>query len=331
MSARGYSQCAVIANIEKRKLAEQYPEGTEAPDIDFVLSGDLNLPNGGLSARFPGLYVPILDVTFNGPERTDTQFGTVSINRQYDGFADFPLYPLNLVATANALLGALYLHPYDLEPSLADPGTPPPIHTKTGDTDYYFFETEDLPLFAPLRMIGVPEPLIDVVEPVVKVVVELGYDRTIPPGEPTPARLIPPLNPATVAGDLVDAVGEGITNAAALIGAPKPSAVTHDDLVAPQRMIAREPATTTDRLNAATGPVKSVIGDGRTIGRSARSDNGSHATTARPARKTPVRDALNNASTDITTVVTKVSDSMKQALSGSADDSDQGGGEGAAR
>ena len=93
-------------------------------------------------------------MTFNGPERTDTQFGTVSINRQYDGFADFPLYPLNLVATANALLGALYLHPYDLEPSLADPGTPPPIHTKTGDTDYYFFETEDLPLFAPLRMIG---------------------------------------------------------------------------------------------------------------------------------------------------------------------------------
>ena len=327
----GYSQGAVIANIEKQKLAEQYPEGTEAPDIDFVLSGDLNLPNGGLSARFPGLYVPILDVTFNGPERTDTQFGTVSINRQYDGFADFPLYPLNLVATANALLGALYLHPYDLEPSLADPGTPPPIHTKTGDTDYYFFETEDLPLFAPLRMIGVPEPLIDVVEPVVKVVVELGYDRSIPPGEPTPARLIPPLNPATVAGDLVDAVGEGITNAAALIGAPKPSAVTHDDLVAPQRTIAREPATTTDRLNAATGPVKSVIGDGRTIGRSARSDNGSHATTARPARKTPVRDALNNASTDITTVVTKVSDSMKQALSGSADDSDQGGGAGAAR
>jgi hypothetical protein len=44
-----------------------------------------------------------------------------------------------------------------------------------------------------------------------------------------------------------------------------------------------------------------------------------------------VRDALNNASTDITTVVTKVSDSMKQALSGGTDDSDQGGGAGAAR
>ena len=214
----GYSQGAVIANIEKQKLAEQYPEGTEAPDIDFVLSGDPNLPNGGIASRFPGLYVPILDVTSNGPEPTDTQFDTVVITRQYDGASDFPLYPLNLVSTANALLGVLYLHPYDLEPSLADPGTPPPIHTKTGDTDYYYFETEDLPLFAPLRMIGVPEPLIDVVEPVVKVVVDLGYDRSIPPGEPAPARLIPPINPVKVAADLVNAVGEGVNNALALTG-----------------------------------------------------------------------------------------------------------------
>ena len=73
----GYSQGAIIANLEKRKLAEQYPAGTTAPDIDFVLSGDINLPNGGLSTRFPGLYIPILDVSFNGPAPTDTQFDTV--------------------------------------------------------------------------------------------------------------------------------------------------------------------------------------------------------------------------------------------------------------
>ena len=33
----GYSQGAGVANVEKRKLAEQYPAGTTAPDIDFVL------------------------------------------------------------------------------------------------------------------------------------------------------------------------------------------------------------------------------------------------------------------------------------------------------
>ena len=213
----GYSQGAVVANVEKRKLAEQYPAGTNAPDIDFVLSGDPNLPNGGFLARFPGLYLPILDLTFNGPAPTDTQFDTVEITRQYDVHADFPLYPLNGISLLNAVLGFVYVHAYPFDVSLApDPTTPPPIIASHGDTDYYFFETQDLPLFAPLRTLGVPESVIDVVEPFFKVLVELGYDRSIPPGEPTPARLIPPLNPATVAGDLVDAVGEGITNAAAL-------------------------------------------------------------------------------------------------------------------
>jgi PE-PPE domain len=216
----GYSQGAVIANLEKPKLAEQYPPGTKAPDIDFVLSGDPNVPNGGIHARFPGLYVPI-GWTLNGPEPTDTQFHTDVITRQYDGLADFPLYPLNLVADLNALLGLAYVHLYDLDVSLpADPTTSKYYQGTHGDTSYYFFETPDLPLFAPLRTLGVPESLIDVVEPFFRAIVELGYDRTIPPWEPTPARLIPPLNPASVATDLVNAIGEGINNAAALIGSP---------------------------------------------------------------------------------------------------------------
>ena len=36
----GDHQGANVANVEKRKLAEQYPDGTAAPDIDFVLTGD---------------------------------------------------------------------------------------------------------------------------------------------------------------------------------------------------------------------------------------------------------------------------------------------------
>lgn len=51
----GYSQGAAVAIREKQRLAAQYPDKTTAPDIDFVLGGDLNLPNGGLAARFPGL------------------------------------------------------------------------------------------------------------------------------------------------------------------------------------------------------------------------------------------------------------------------------------
>jgi hypothetical protein len=223
----GYSQGAGVANVEKRKLADQYPWGTTPPDVDFVLGGDPNLPNGGLMSRFAGLYIPILDLPFNGAAATDTQFKTVEINRQYDGFTDFPLYPLNLIADLNAVMGVFYVHLYRFDVSLPpDPKeTSPAYQGAHGDTDYYFFETQDLPLFGPLRTLGVPEPVIDVVEPVFKVLVEPGYDRSIPPWEPTPARLIPPLNPATVAADLVNAIGQGINNAAALIGAPPPLSI----------------------------------------------------------------------------------------------------------
>ena len=221
----GYSQSALIANREKRKLAEQYP-GPDAPDIDFVLGGDPNLPNGGFFARFPGLYIPILDWTLNGPAPTYTQFDTVEITHQYDFMADFPLYPLNGISLLNAVLGFVYVHLYPFDVSLAPDVSAPAVFTDpSGKTSYYFFETPDLPLFGPLRSFGVPESLIDVVEPFFRVLVELGYDRSIPPWEPTPARLIPPLNPVAVTTDLINAIGEGINNAFALFESPPPLSI----------------------------------------------------------------------------------------------------------
>ncbi|MGV0718116.1 PE-PPE domain-containing protein [Mycolicibacterium sp. XJ662] len=217
----GYSQSATIANIVKRRLTAKYPDETTAPDIDFVLGGDSNLPNGGLHARFPGLYIPILDWTFDGAELTDTPFETSVITRKYDGLADFPLYPLNIIATLNALMGFLYLHTNPFDISLpADPTTSSAYQGTSGTTSYYLFETENLPLFEPFRDMGVPEALIDVVEPFFRFLVELGYDRTIPPWEPTPARLIPLLDFGNVAKGLANAIGECINNALGLFGLP---------------------------------------------------------------------------------------------------------------
>jgi hypothetical protein len=224
----GYSQGAVVVVKEMRKLAEQYPVGTDAPNISFVLGGSVGVPNGGLGARFPGLHIPILEWTYDGPDPTDTQFHTDVITRQYDGFADFPLYPLNVIADLNAVLGAFYVHTWPFDVSLpADPTTSPAYQGTYGETSdgrggtsYYFFQNPDLPLFGPLRTLGVPEALIDVVEPFFRVIVALGYDRSIPPWEPTPARLIPTLNPPKVTADLVNAIGEGINNALAHVGLP---------------------------------------------------------------------------------------------------------------
>ena len=105
--------------------------------------------------RFSGLYIPIVDFPFNGPAATDTQFKTVEINRQYDGAADFPLYPLNVIADLNAVLGFLFLHTHPFDISLPpDPSTSPAYQGTGGDTSYYLFPTQDLPLFTPLRSFG---------------------------------------------------------------------------------------------------------------------------------------------------------------------------------
>ena len=137
-----------------------------------------NIPNGGFLARFPGLYIPIVDLPFNGPSPTDTQFDTVIINQKYDGLSDFPLYPINFISVANALLGGplCYVHCYAFDLSLPeeDPTESPAYQGTYGDTSYYFFDNPDLPLFGPLRGLGVPESLIDVFEPFFKVIVDLG-------------------------------------------------------------------------------------------------------------------------------------------------------------
>lgn len=216
------SQGVQSTNTVRDRLTAQYSDGTPAPDIDFILEGDARVPNGGLLSRFPGFYLPILDWTFNGPEQTDTPFDTVVVNRQYDGFADFPLYPLNLVATLNAVLGIVYLHtwPFGLDIPAGDPAASPAYQGKDGRTSYYLFDSDDLPLFGPLRSLGVPERFIDVIEPFFRVLVESGYDRSIDPWEPTPARLIPRFDPVKLAVDLINAIGEGINNALAIVGVP---------------------------------------------------------------------------------------------------------------
>ena len=93
----GYSQGAVVANVEKRKLAEQYPGEPRPPTSTSCSAGTPIFPT---AVFLPGSRASTFrsSISFNGPAPTDTQFDTVEITRQYDFLAEFPLYPLNVIA-----------------------------------------------------------------------------------------------------------------------------------------------------------------------------------------------------------------------------------------
>ncbi|OBI88596.1 PE-PPE domain-containing protein [Mycobacterium asiaticum] len=199
----GVSQSATVATLEMRYL-QSLPAGMR-PAIDelsFVLAANPNRPNGGLLARLSGWSIPFVGFTFNGATPADV-YPTVDYAIQYDGAADFPRYPLNLFATANAIAGFAYLHPsYALSASEFASGIVQPV-SPGSLTTYVLIPTHDLPLLNPLRAVPiVGNPLADLIQPNLRVLVEMGYDRGAYQDIPAPIGLFPAIDPAAVAAQL---------------------------------------------------------------------------------------------------------------------------------
>ncbi|MGH3563400.1 MAG: PE-PPE domain-containing protein, partial [Mycobacterium sp.] len=147
----------------------------------------------------------------------------------YDGWADFPQYPLNILADLNAFAGIAYVHGTYPDLTAEQMASAQELPT-VGDTmtHYYLIPTENLPLLEPLKQLGAPQWLIDLIQPDLRVLIELGYDRTAPANVPTPAGLFPTdVNPITVVDDLVKGTVQGVNNALTAVGLPNlPTQIT---------------------------------------------------------------------------------------------------------
>ncbi|HWS94831.1 MAG TPA: PE-PPE domain-containing protein, partial [Mycobacterium sp.] len=219
------------------------------------LIGNIDNPNGGLFSRF-SLHIPYLDISTYGATPPDTPYPTTIYTQEYDGFANFPQYPLNVVADLNAVAGAGFVHfqysfltPQQLQ-SAVPLATSPGYYDNGGVTHYYMIPNQDLPLLEPLRAVPVVgKPLADLLQPDLRVLVNLGYNpngyadvptsaqlwpgfspvddlvRMVPPPyneliwQPSYAPSPPPnFNPATIAGQLVLGAQQGATDALVDIG-----------------------------------------------------------------------------------------------------------------
>ena len=217
--AFGYSSSA---NVMVRVMRELQQRGAPYSDrLAFTLLGNPNRPNGGVLQRFAGLHIPILNVDFDGSTPLDTPYQTVDISWEYEPASDFPTYPLNLLAVLNSLIGGSMLHGNyyraDIDGERAFPDT------TVGNITYITLAPPHLPLLLPLYELGFPAPLLELIEPALTVMVDWGYDRTVGPGTPIGAQLLPRVDPVTAAVELAEAIGQGMRNAAAALSPDDPA------------------------------------------------------------------------------------------------------------
>jgi hypothetical protein len=179
----GYSQSASISSAVMRELAGQ---GVPSNDVHFVLIGDPDNPAGGSEVVTSNLSPQYLMANVATP---NDLYPTDVYTHEYDGVADFPKYPINLLSDLNAALGFIYEHGTYLSLTSEQISDAIQLPTTAADTmvNYYIIPAESLPLLDPLRLIPViGQPLYDLLEPDTRILVDLGYgsiDQGWAPGD----------------------------------------------------------------------------------------------------------------------------------------------------
>ncbi len=215
----GYSQSAVISSLLMQHYISLGPNAPLPSQLNFILTGNEMNPNGGILARIPGLNISTIGLPFYGA-MPDGPYPTTTYTLEYDGFADFPRYPLNVLSDINAVFGIITVHTTyaDLTPQQVQSATLLPTEGPTVNK-WYMISHPDLPLLDPVRAIPViGQPIAALIQPDLKVIVNLGYGdpnfaySTSPANVPTPFGLFPNVPPGVIANALVAGTQQGIND-----------------------------------------------------------------------------------------------------------------------
>jgi PE-PPE domain len=177
MLVMGDSQGALVVDAVHTQVSND-PTVPPPRRLSFLVIADPNY-GGVFSVLFPpGFTIPLVNYTIQAP--VEDRYDVVVFKNEYDGVADFPDRPWNLVAVANAILGFICCH---ASTTSLNPYTIPPgdftVTTNSwgGTTTIYLNPAEHLPLTQPLRDIGLPTKLIDWIDSLLRPIVDAGYSR----------------------------------------------------------------------------------------------------------------------------------------------------------
>lgn len=210
----GYSESTSVATQELVNLnALPADERFDPASLQFILFEDLNNPNGGFLERLPFLAGTNFPAT-----PADTPYDTSIYTIEYSGSSDFPEYVTNQLADQNAMAGFVAVHPALLPgyPTTFDPSSISGAVLENtsagyaGNTDYYLIPTQNLPLLDLTRDLG-GNAFADLIQPDMRVIVDLGYDWTSPADVTLPADMTgPTIDTAAINDYLVAGANQGI-------------------------------------------------------------------------------------------------------------------------
>ena len=160
-----YSQGATISTYWLRDNAGR-PDAPAPENLSFVLAANPMRKYGGIRPA-SGLVRPT-------PE---TEYSVTDIAMEYDGVADFPDNPFNLLAVANAIAGFQYVHIFGYDQ--VDLDTADKLVWQDGNTTYVLVRSENIPLLQPLRILGLND-LADRLNAPLKAIIDSAYNRDYP-------------------------------------------------------------------------------------------------------------------------------------------------------
>lgn len=189
-AAVGLSQGTLALDQAQVRLASD-PNAPAPDQLTFTTIGDPTTQSAFgksfLAGVFgPGEYIPLIDYTM--PKKVDSQYDANRIVAAYDGLADFPDRPENPFAVANAIAGSTITH---TPAAFTSPDIIPPqnikseVNSRGATTTSFLIPVTNLPLTLPLRYLGMPSGMVDMIDGTLQPIIDAGYSRNDDPNHPT--------------------------------------------------------------------------------------------------------------------------------------------------
>ncbi|GAY17492.1 PE-PPE domain-containing protein [Mycobacterium sp. shizuoka-1] len=181
----GHSQGGQVIYTDLRRWAADPANAPDPARVSWVSIGNPENPYGGRRPKTGSATTQWLP--------PDTAYVGTEVIRQYDGWADWPDDPRNLLAVANAVAGMFATHTNYRQVDLDDPTNvrfTPEVDGQPGKVTYVWVPTKTLPLVA---WAG---PLAPALDNALRPIIEKGYHRPVTIPDPSPPAAAAPARKA---------------------------------------------------------------------------------------------------------------------------------------